>query len=232
MTRGQKRSIVRRAHAGLGWAAALILVVLAATGIWLQHSSWLGEQANNALSIAVDPTDPQRMLRGTHWGVEASEDGGRNWQEIAMLAPPTNVSRIVFVAAVTGDNEVYAMGDAAIVMSNDGGRVWSEVLRPTDEQAGTAKFLDLSVSSTGELMLLTTTAQFQKSATGAWALVGELAKNKRSLEELVHNIHTGHVFGKLGRGVAEGGAWALIILTFTGLILHRRAGSTHQGNRS
>jgi len=206
--------------------------LVAASGIWLQHPAWLGEVDNRPLSLAVDPTDASRFLRGTHWGVEVSEDSGKHWREVAMLAPPTDVSRIVFVPGAPGDGVVYAMGEGSLVMSSDGGRIWYDVSGPSDENILQAEFLDLSVSSTGNLVLLTTVGQYQKTGSGGWQLVGEPMASKNNLGQLVHNIHTGHVFGRLGRAAAEGGAWALVILTVTGLILHRRVGRRNQGKRS
>lgn len=232
MTRGQKRSLMRRLHAGVGSGAALLIIIVAVTGIWLQHPAWLGESDNKPLSLVVDPTDGTRFLRGTHWGVEVSEGGAEHWQEVPMLAPPTDVSRIFFVAGAPGDGVVYAMGKASMVMSSDGGRIWYEVPGPSDDSILQAKFLDLSISSTGELILLTSIGLYQKEVSGPWRAVGKRMANEGTLGQMVHNIHTGHVFGRLGRTVAEGGAWALVVLTITGLVLHRRVGHRNKGKRT
>ncbi len=108
MTRGQKQSLVRRGHSWLGWAASILILVVAVSGIALQHPQWLGAPPNEPLCLAVDPADSSHILRGTHWGVEASTDGGLHWQELPMLVAPTDVARILFVSGVDGE-EVYAL---------------------------------------------------------------------------------------------------------------------------
>ncbi len=150
MTRGQKRSLMRRTHRWLGWVASLLVLVVALSGIALQHPHWLGPVANKPLSLAIDPTDSQRLLRGTHWGVEVSRDGGLYWREVAMLAPPTDVRRILFVPGVPGENPVYALGTESLVTSADGGRVWREIVGPNDELLRGAEWLDLGVSAWGD----------------------------------------------------------------------------------
>jgi hypothetical protein len=223
MTRGQKRSLVRRGHSWLGWAASILLVVVAASGIALQHPRWLGSPPNEPLCLSVDPADSLHILRGTHWGVEASTDGGLHWQEVPMLAAPTDVARILFVSGITGD-EVYALGQESMVASADGGRVWREVAGPTDERAWGAHYLDLSVSPAGSLDLLTTAGQYRRDPAGNWSAVGPELIATRDWHRWLHDLHTGHVFGLMGRRAAEAGAWGLILLTVTGLVLHRRAG--------
>ncbi len=227
MTRGQKRSLMRRGHRWLGLVVALLVLVVAGSGIVLQHPQWLGAVQNEPLCLAVDPADPDRMLRGTHWGVEVSTDGGRQWREVAMLAAPTDVGRILFVSQGT-DTVVYALGTASLVASSDGGRIWREVPGPAGELLFGAEFLDLTVSRDGALSLLTTVGQYHRSVGEDWSPVGVPPEPARDWQRFVHDLHTGHVFGQLGRRTAEGGAWGLILLTVSGLVLHRRVGSRRQ----
>ncbi len=223
MTRGQKRSLVRRGHSWLGWAASILVVVVAVSGIALQHPRWLGTPPNEPLCLSVDPADSSHILRGTHWGVEASTDGGLHWQEVPMLVAPTDVARILFVSGVDGE-EVYALGRETVVVSTDAGRVWREVAGPADERSWGARYLDLSVSPVGWLDLLTTAGQYRRSTSGSWSAVGPEPVVNRDWHRWMHDLHTGHVFGLVGRRAAEAGAWGLILLTVTGLVLHRRAG--------
>jgi len=222
MTRGQKRSLVRRSHRWLGSAAALVLLLVAGSGILLQHPHWLGAVNNDPLSVAVDPADPTHLLRGTHWGVEVSGDSGQHWQEVPMLAAPTDVRRILFVTDSSGDQTVYAMGTGLLVMSDDGGRVWREVAGPVDQQLVGAEFLDLTGSPAGELNLLTSVGLYRRARNGDWSEVGQGPADERNWQQWVHDLHTGHLFGSLGRRTAEGSAWVLVLLTISGLVLHRR----------
>ncbi len=227
MTRGQKRSLVRRGHRWLGLAAALLVLVTVGSGIALQHPRWLGGPNNEPLCLAVDPTDAGHILRGTHWGVEASGDGGKNWREVSMLAAPTDVKRILFL---TGNSEsgammICAMGRASVVVSEDGGRVWREISLPTGPEMLGAKLLDLTASGSGNLELLTSAGHYRQGEDGAWHFVGVRPPASRDWQRWMHDLHTGHVFGLVGRRTAEGGAWAMILLTVSGLILHGRLGN-------
>lgn len=222
MTGRQKRSLLRQSHRWVGWVIALVVLVVVGSGIVLQHPAWLGPKPNPALSLAVDPTDPARLLRGTHWGVEVSSDGGVSWQEVPMLAAPTDVRRILFVPDAPGAGVVYALGTRSLVVSTDGGRIWQDVPTPTAERLLTASFLDLSVSATGALNLLTTAGQYRRTGGKAWALVGDPPELERPWRQWVHDLHTGHLGGWLGRRVVEVAAWGLLLLTVTGLELHRR----------
>jgi uncharacterized iron-regulated membrane protein len=41
---------------------------------------------------------------------------------------------------------------------------------------------------------------------------------------MVHDLHTGHLAGLVGRRVTEAGALALVFITVTGILLYRRNG--------
>jgi uncharacterized iron-regulated membrane protein len=222
MTRGQKQSLVRRTHSWLGVIAALVLLVVAGSGILLQHPAWVGEAEDEVLCLAADPVTPARLLRGMAWGVEVSDDGGARWREAPMLAPPSNVARILFGP---GAGVVYAMGAQSLVMSTDGGRIWQELPGPHDERLLSARFVDLTVSSEGTLELLTTAGQYRRTDNGAWQAVGTPNAPQRGGRRWVHDLHTGHLFGGWGRRVVEGGAWGLVLLTVSGLVLRRRSGA-------
>ena len=220
MTSGRKTSLIRRSHRWLGWAVSLLLVAVAGSGILLQHPRWLGPVANPPLSLAVDPDNGARLLRGTHWGVEVSEDGGHHWQEVPMLAAPTDVRRILF--APGGAGAVYAVGNHTVVVSRDGGRIWQDVAGPADDRAPAARYLDLTVSAAGELHLLTTAGQYRKHGDGDWLAIGGPSPAGRNARQWLHDLHTGHMWGPPGRVVVEAGAWALVVLVVTGLVLQRR----------
>jgi photosystem II stability/assembly factor-like uncharacterized protein len=72
-------------------------------------------------SLLVAPSDPNRLLLGTHSGLYRSVDGGRSWSfeglagEDAMnLARPTNAV-------------IWTAGHNVLARSNDGGATWSDV---------------------------------------------------------------------------------------------------------
>ncbi len=95
---------------------------------------------------------------------------------------------------------------------------------PTSEAALTATFADITVSTTGELSLLTTAGHFRRTGAGVWDLVGARPDRARDWRQWMYDLHTGRLFGRLGSSVTEAGAWCLLLLMVTGLVLHRRVG--------
>ncbi len=224
MTEKQMKSGMRLSHRWLGAVAATVLFVTSATGVLLQHPSWLGPLVNPPLTVTVDPLVPGRMLRGTHWGVEISEDGGRTWREIPMLAPPTDVVRIIF----DPDDPVvvHALGADALVVSRDGGRIWQDIPVGTSDPGWQATFLDLAVAPGGAMHLLTDEGLLTSRDNGnSWDWTGVHDSSRaRNWRRFVHDLHTGHLAGAVGRRVVEIGALALLLITVTGVMLFRRNG--------
>lgn len=222
MTRGQRRSLVRHLHSGLGWLLAGLLVLVAGSGIMLQHPDWLGSRDNPPLSVAVNPTNADHLLRGTHWGVEVSVDGGHRWREVNMLTAPTDVVRVLFAVQEDSVAAVYALGRDGLVVSDDGGRIWSEVPLPAAVRTAGAQPVDLAVGPECGLVLLTTGGSFKRTQTGQWHIMSAPPEGRRDWHRWLHDLHTGQIGGTVGRRVGEGAAWGLVLLVLSGLVLQQR----------
>jgi hypothetical protein len=229
MTEKQLKSGLRLSHRWVGVGAALLVLVTGVTGFLLQHPGWLGEQANPPSALAADPVVEGRLLRGTYWGVESSEDGGFTWREIPMLAPPTDVIRIVF--APDDPRIVLALGGDVLVGSRDGGRVWRDMpLGPAAMEPGLV-LLDVAAAAEGNFTVLTDRGMVASADGGeTWAWVGSGPQAPvRDLRSFIHDLHTGHLLGAAGRRLVEAGALALIFITVTGVVLFRRKGRFIRG---
>jgi photosystem II stability/assembly factor-like uncharacterized protein len=203
----------------LGVAAAVLVLVAAVTGFLLQHPGWLGPAGGDPLSVAVVG---DQWFRGTAWGVERSGDGGRTWQEVAMLAPPVEVIRVV--AAPDDPERIYALGKGALVRSLDGGKVWEDVFIDIPGSEKYADYRDLAVTGAGGLGLLTDRGllgSLDGGATWVW-LTPPDRSGGRNWHQWLHDLHTGRLFGNPGKLLVEGGAVALILLTVTGLLISTR----------
>lgn len=224
MTEKQLKSGLRLSHRWVGVATAAVLLVSAVTGILLQHPTWLGPQPNPTLSVAADPRVPGRLLRGTHWGVEQSLDRGRSWRELPILAPPTDVVRIVF--APDDPLLVFVMGSGAMIGSADGGMIWQDLaVGVPGLDPGTA-FIDLTVGPEGGLHLLTEEGLLTSEDLGkSWVRSGpDEGPASRNWRRLIHDLHTGHLVGVVGRRITEAGAVSLLFITVTGVFIYRRNG--------
>jgi photosystem II stability/assembly factor-like uncharacterized protein len=72
-------------------------------------------------SLLVDPSDPQRLVLGTHAGLYASGDGGRHWRFDALAGNDAmNLSRPV-------GRTIWLAGHNVFKKSLDAGTTWSDV---------------------------------------------------------------------------------------------------------
>lgn len=72
-------------------------------------------------SLLVSPSDPMRVLLGTHAGLYESTDGGRNWNRAALAGQDA------MNLAKTDEETVWAAGHDLLAKSTDGGVTWADV---------------------------------------------------------------------------------------------------------
>lgn len=69
-------------------------------------------------ALSVDPTNPRRILLGTHQGLYASTDAGKTWEfETLSGQDAMNLAR-------TGAQTLWTAGHNVFAKSTDGGRTW------------------------------------------------------------------------------------------------------------
>ena len=74
-------------------------------------------------SLLASPSDPERLVLGTHEGLFESADGGRSWQRATLAGQDAmNLAR--------AEDVVWAAGHDVLARSTDGGRTWEDV-RPS-----------------------------------------------------------------------------------------------------
>lgn len=75
-------------------------------------------------SLLVSPTDPRRLVLGTHYGLFDSTDGGASWRRTAFgRRDAMNLAR-------AGGPVVWAAGHHVLAKSTDGGKTWENVSPP------------------------------------------------------------------------------------------------------
>ena len=115
----------------LASAAALAIAAVGAFA-FLAAGPNRGEQAAGAgerpyvggdlHSLAVDPTDPEKVMVGGHEGGAISEDGGETWREASGLE---GADPMGWVIDPTDPSKMYAGGHPGFYRSGDGGESWS-----------------------------------------------------------------------------------------------------------
>jgi photosystem II stability/assembly factor-like uncharacterized protein len=110
-----------------------VLAVAVGTYIFLTASSAPGERPSGSgerpyvggdlHSLAVDPTDPEKVMVGGHEGGAISEDGGKTWREASGLE---GADPMGWVIDPIEPRKMYAGGHPGFYRSEDGGDSWSK----------------------------------------------------------------------------------------------------------
>lgn len=116
--------------------AALVaagIAVLAIGAVWLSANpggpssgSDLGQRpyvGGDLHSIAVDPTDPQKVMVGGHDGGAISEDGGKTWEQASGLE---GADPMGWEISPEDPEKMYAGGHSGFYRSGDGGENWEQ----------------------------------------------------------------------------------------------------------
>jgi photosystem II stability/assembly factor-like uncharacterized protein len=119
----------------LGALAAFVVVVAIATGLLAALGYPTGEPATGSNTtrrpyvggdlhaIAVDPTNPEKVMVGGHGGAAMSEDGGRNWEQIEDLE---GADPMGWVINPRDPQKMYVGGHPGFYRSEDGGESWTQ----------------------------------------------------------------------------------------------------------
>lgn len=212
----------RSLHRHLGVAVALIVLSLSVTGVLLNHPSLLGAPAERTLSLAVDPLDENHLFRGTRSSLYASEDGGLTWDEVPMLFP---AEKAVHIAYASGSSDILyvVLQDLGLIRSYDGGIVWERVPIGFVPVVEGIRLDRIAVTADERLTLFTSHGLFLSENQGkSWRRVGPKVDEGIDWYRLVHQLHTGYIFGPWFVYVHDFGAIGLIALTITGLIIWRK----------
>ncbi len=209
----------KKIHNVLGLTSASFLLLLLATGILLNHPSWL--KTNNPTVAAAHPQIVGKIYQGKKDGLFVSEDGGKTWEEVPMLRPPQNVAGIEFY-----ENEIYVIEKWGRLMgSSDGGKVWRNIEIPFDPQSLGIELKRFSRGAGGLLCLYTSHGWLDSADGGKTWDESHFHKDSRPLDRLILTIHNGYFFGPQFVWLYDFSAWALLILIVSGVILWK-AGRT------
>lgn len=109
-------------------ATGLVALVVALALTVFNGGGRSGEQTSVGLpdtsdyhSLLVNPTDPRKLVLGTHVGLYVSSDGGRHWRFDALAGDDAmNLARL-------GGETIWLAGHEVFKRSTDGGATWSDV---------------------------------------------------------------------------------------------------------
>lgn len=229
-----------RWHGRLGVGASLGVLLLAVTGILLNHTSDLAldrrfvraEWLLDWYGITV-PHAPIAFAVGTHW---VAHLGTRAYFDARELGDIGVVAGVVVLPA----GVAVAAGDKIVLLAADGETIevlGSEHGVPTGIRAAGASGGALAVQTASGIYIADpdlTRWRSRPSAVVRWASprvapaalqtqwVSSYRGHGLSVERLVRDLHSGRAFGRLGPWVMDLAALAFLILAATGLWLWRR----------
>ncbi len=212
----------RKLHRRVGVAVAAIVVSLSVTGFLLNHPGLLGAPVERTLSLAVNPTDPEHLMRGTRSSLYASFDRGSTWAEVPMLFPAEKAVDITYAPDNSGTVYVV-LQDMGLIRSYDGGFVWEPVSIGFVPIAEGIRLDRIAVTANERLSLWTSHGLFLSEDKGkSWQRIGEWAEEGVDWYTLVHQLHTGYFFGAWFVYVHDFAAWGLVGLVISGLLIWRK----------
>jgi photosystem II stability/assembly factor-like uncharacterized protein len=113
------------------WGALAVFVIALAAGASYLLSGGTGSDAGSRgeahvggdfHSLAVDPTNPEKVMVGGHEGAAMSDDGGVTWRQIPDLEGSDPMG---WVIDTQDPSKMYAGGHPGFFRSGDGGESWS-----------------------------------------------------------------------------------------------------------
>ena len=214
----RRGSWVQDAHHGLGLLLAGGALLVAVTGLGLQHPHWLGRGALAPRAVAADPGQPQRLLRAAPSLLEESRDGGRTWHDLPLQQAPDRPVAMAF--APVPETGVWLLGAGELLHSSDGGAVWAPVPLPADLGGGESP-VALTVAAGGFPVVATAHgAWIGGDEPGSWRELWRFAPSRGDrLREQVRHLHTGHWGPPAVVRVYDLGAMLFVVVVLSGLAL-------------
>lgn len=123
-TSRQRAALLPAALVAFGIAALAVGSVLLSAGG--QQQSGSGERpyvGGDLHSLAVDPTDPDKVVVGGHEGGAVSEDGGKTWRQASGLE---GADPMGWVIDTNDPQKMYVGGHPGFYRSEDGGKSFSQ----------------------------------------------------------------------------------------------------------
>ena len=213
---GLSRRSLLKWHKWLGLVLFLPLLVVMITGGILLFPSLFAEPEDKAYTLALNPDNPEHWIRGTHSGLQHSFDAGQSWQEASLMYFPGPLRQIQYSSQEPG--KVFALGQDALLVSGDHGRIWELVDLPAPPSFTLSPFLDLSIDAQGSPVLLREDGAILQHSSAGWTW-SEPSVVRPSTENFIHRLHTGAWLGSNSPWLMLATSSTTLVLLITGLVL-------------
>jgi photosystem II stability/assembly factor-like uncharacterized protein len=189
------------------------------------HNRWQGPVHLHLRTLAISPTDSERLWTGHTYGLFASEDGGQHWTNVGAETQASVVKQVEHLLVGPWWFDYLYVGNTwGLQVSRDYGRHWRRLLdQPVD--ALYASKDTLYVASGNELLrqpfsllLALTPSQWEHTAL-APPYGPHLSRRQTTLYQFLHDLHSGKLLGNWCKYLLDGVAGLMIVQNLTGLFL-------------
>ena len=109
------------------WLLIAVVWILSGSELPGQDHKMGGGGFKHVHSLAMD-AEGRSIFLGAHTGLFKSEDGGRSWQKVALLAKDTHLDVMAVIPDPREPKTIYVgTHEAGVLKSTDGGSTWREI---------------------------------------------------------------------------------------------------------
>lgn len=211
---------LKRWHRRVSLTGAAVLLFWIGSGLYLNHR----DEASTWRAFAARPgarpggqTSGGIVWRSVGPSLSRSSDGGRTWTEVISPAGGT----LADVAYDPTGRTLYALARGGVLYrTDDEGLVWDQSMLPALKDGSLPRGRRVGALGGGEVWVAADEGLLHSSDGVTWAWDG--AARPRVAGRILHDLHTGWLFGPHGVTLYDGAAAALIVSVATGFWLSRR----------
>ena len=240
--------VLRHLHRGGGMLSWPLLYLLPITGILLLHivdfsvlthrglpaawfpdrfdtNSWKGPVELHLRTLAISRSNTDHMWAGHTYGLFATEDGGQNWENVGESLRPEVAKQVDHLFVGPGwVNYIYVGDERGLQVSRNFGRQWAPLLdRSVDAMHANRESLYVVSGNTLLSQRLTSLVALEPPAWQETHLAPPYGPQQSvratTLYQLLHDAHSGKLFGTWFKYVLDVVAILMIVQTVTGLVL-------------
>lgn len=240
--------VLRQLHRAGGMLSWPLLYLLPITGIVLLHvvdfsaltnrglpvewfperydaNSWKGPVELHLRNLAISRSNGDHMWAGHTYGLFATEDGGQSWENVGESLGPKLAKQVDHLFVGPGWlNYIFVGDERGVQVSRNFGGQWARVLeRPVDAMHADRRSLYVVSGDTLLALRLTSLVSLETPAWEETVLAPPYGQQQSvratTLYQLLHDAHSGKLFGTWFKYVLDVVAILMVVQTLTGLVL-------------
>lgn len=151
---------------------------------WKQMNQGLGT-SRDIDSLALAPSDPDRLIIAGYYGLFESLDSGSRWRRIADAPAEYGVDHLVFDPSDSDVLYAAELWSARVFRSDDGGRSWDQWGAPFEGEYNEINRIVIDPKNSGVVYALTDDGAYRRAVGGeGWVRYGPRAESESSFNAM------------------------------------------------